>query len=496
MAIGAAILFLGSTPFWRGGRNDNGVWDFTHKLWSAVLFTVAGALIYVIGIFAISAALSSLFSVNISRVIEHWLLPIGLGFLAPMAWLSMLPAHDETDEDSLRHAGFISRAVGFLGAWILAPLTLIYAFILIAYGVKIVLTQSLPNGEIAALVTPFLIIGTLTWLVLDPPFIRKKRLARLFRKAWFVLMIPAALLLAVAVFVRIGEYGWTVERYLLILATVWALGVALWFTLRKEEHRDIRIIPGFAALLLAFASFGPWGADGFSAMNQSGRLHKALMANDMLDEAGRLKPQDVLQITNEKSAHTAKGALNYLVGNNQNKRVLRYIGVDEKSVLDQVGKNSLRFSRDVIQKRFGLDEVRDEDERFSPHAYISYTNPAQHIAVRGYDFISAKHNRIFNLQNDSFFHEVQLGDYEVSTKNVTIRVVREGETLSTVHILDWLRAQDLGQDKSVPPLVLYAAGEVEIALYLVSTHYTDSDTQQGGSLEYRLLSKGIDIPGD
>ncbi|MBL4871289.1 MAG: DUF4153 domain-containing protein, partial [Robiginitomaculum sp.] len=191
MAIGAAILWLGSAAFWKQKRNDVAVWDFTHKIWSAVIFTVAGSVIYLIGVFAISAALKSLFNVNIRDFVQDWMFPIGFAFLAPMAWMSMIPRHDEDDSDSLRNPGFISRAVGFLGTWILAPLTLVYALILLAYMVKILMTQSVPNGEIAQLVTPFLIIGTLTWLILDPPFIQAKRLARWFHKFWFPLMIPA-----------------------------------------------------------------------------------------------------------------------------------------------------------------------------------------------------------------------------------------------------------------------------------------------------------------
>jgi len=84
----------------------------------------------------------------------------------------------------------------FMGTWLLSPLTLIYALILIAYGFKIVLAGSLPKGEIAQLTTPFLIIGTLTWLLLS---------------------IPAAILLAISIAVRIDEYGFTTERIALLI---------------------------------------------------------------------------------------------------------------------------------------------------------------------------------------------------------------------------------------------------------------------------------------
>ena len=356
-----------------------------------------------IGIFSISAALKSLFGLSIRDLVEDWLMPIGLGFLAPMAWMSMVPRPGEDDDsDSLRNPGFISRAVGFLGTWILAPLTLVYALILLAYVVKIVLSRSLPNGEIAQLVTPFLIIGTLTWLILDPPFIQEKRLARWFSKIWFPLMIPVAVLLAVAVFIRIGEYGWTIERYLLVLASVWALGTALWFTFRGEARRDIRIIPGFAAALLAIGSIGPWGADGFSAISQNARLEKALAANDMLGADGYLKPAADIKLDNEEMSQTANGALGYLIKHKKRGHIARYINSTEnfKFTEGEDSEGSLDYT--AIQKRFKLNNV-DMPSRYGPKGNsVNYHNADTTFSVKGYDTLSVRQYQNLRTEKTSY----------------------------------------------------------------------------------------------
>ena len=217
MAVGAVLLVLGNMVIWRQSRNDLHVWDFTHKLWTGAIFSVVGSIIFFLGVIAIQFALKSLFGLRINDLSEHLLLPLGLGFLAPLYWMSTLPAVDEPYEELYAAPSFVSKAVAFLGTWLLAPLTLIYAAIILAYGVKIVLAGSLPKGEIAQLVTPFLIVGTLTWLLLEPPFVKARVLAKLFRKLWFPISIPAALLLAVAVCTRVNEYGLTPERVALIL---------------------------------------------------------------------------------------------------------------------------------------------------------------------------------------------------------------------------------------------------------------------------------------
>jgi hypothetical protein len=481
MAIGAAILYLGSASFFRQKRDDVAVWDFTHKLWTAVIFTVAGSVIYVAGVFAISGALKSLFQLNIRDLVEDWLLPIGLGFLAPMAWMSMVPRHDDDDADSLRNPGFVSRAVGFLGAWILAPLTMVYALILMAYGVKILLNWSLPNGEIAALVTPFLIVGTLTWLILDPPFIQEKRLARWYSKTWFMFMIPAAVLLAIATFVRINAYGWTIDRYLLVLASIWALGLALWFTLRKTPHHDIRIIPGFAALLLAVASFGPWGADGFSAINQGSRLHSALIANDMLDHDGKLKAQDELIVTDEAAAKRAKGAFRYLKKGKKQHRLERYILADET----------------VTEKRFGLDKVQIND-RYNRNDHRQYSAPEEPISISGYNYISRRQNRTgFSKTKTGFGQEIKFGLYTIKNNKEDLVLTKNREELARFNIVTWLREQPADGDGTLelePRQMLFKDADIEIVFHLMNANFT-VDQYQGKFIyaEYFVLAKGVDI---
>ena len=273
MPVGAVLLLLGNAVLWTKPRDDLHVWDFTHKIWTGAGFAFLGSIIFFLGVMAIQEALKSLFGLNIRDLTEHLLLPIGLGLLAPLYWLSTVPRVDEPYDELIDNPGFVSKAVAFLGTWLLSPLTLIYAVILLAYAVKILISGSLPKGEIAQLTTPFLLIGTLTWLVLEPPFIKEKALAKLFRKVWFPISIPAAIMLAIAVFVRVGEYGFTPERVLLMLIVSWSLGLGFWFTFGLKDKRDIRIIPGFGATLLLI---GTLGSGWLSIASQYSRLDSSL----------------------------------------------------------------------------------------------------------------------------------------------------------------------------------------------------------------------------
>ena len=287
MAVGAVLLALGNAVGWRRPRNDLHIWDFTHKLWTGAVMATVGSVIFLLGLLAIMEALKTLLGIDVESLVVEFLMPIGFGLLAPLYWMSTLPAVDEPYEELYDNPGFVSKAIGFLGTWLLAPLSMIYAAIILIYGVKILFAMNLPKGEIAALTTPFLLIGTLTWLVLEPPFIQKNALARWFRWLWFPVSIPVALLLAVAVFVRVQAYGVTEERYALILVVIWSLGLGLWFLFRKETDRDIRIVPGLGAILLLMGTFS---ALPVSLKSQTNRAQEIVADLNLLDANNKITP--------------------------------------------------------------------------------------------------------------------------------------------------------------------------------------------------------------
>jgi len=157
--------------------------------------------------------------------------------------------------------------------------------IILTYGLKILMAWDLPKGEVAALTTPFLIVGALTWLVLEPPFIQKNSLARWFRWLWFPVSLPAAALLGIAIYIRIDQYGYTEQRVALVLAVIWALGIGTWFTIKKESARDIRLVPGVGAALLLIGSFT---AQPLSVLNQTQRAKGLMHALELVDDSGTL----------------------------------------------------------------------------------------------------------------------------------------------------------------------------------------------------------------
>ena len=444
MGVGASILILGNMVRWRRSRNDLHVWDFTHKLWSGAVFATVGSIIFTLGLIFITEAVKSLFGLRLDSLTEDVLLPIGLGFLAPLYWLSTLPPANEDYQELSEDPNFVSKAISFLGTWLLTPLILIFALILVAYGVKIILAGTLPKGEIAQMTLPFLIIGTLTWLVLEPPFIQKKFLAKTFRKLWWLVSIPASILLMIAVFVRIREYGYTPERFALVGAVIWTLSLGLWYCLAPKAKRDIRMIPGLAATLLFI---GTLSAGWISHVNQAIRFETFLNASGVVSE-GNVIASDA-KTTDMDSARKAKSAFRYLLKNDGEERLQK--SLQKLGISDLV---STETSEDIL-KKLGLDEISN-----AITGSLVYERPNEPLSISGYDQLWGPYHP-YEGNERRLLGEIE--NYKLWQRNKQITLEQSAETLAVFDLQQWVDEyrNEIASDGYVAPNIKFYQSETQ-----------------------------------
>jgi hypothetical protein len=84
-------------------------------------------------------------------------------------------------------------------------------------------------------------------------------------------MVVPLVLLVIAVSERVSDYGVTPERFGLALFALF-LGLVLIVQVAPRWRGDIRFIPALGALVLFFASFGPWGIVPVTVRSQTDRL--------------------------------------------------------------------------------------------------------------------------------------------------------------------------------------------------------------------------------
>jgi hypothetical protein len=147
------------------------------------------------------------------------------------------------------------------------PLISLYLVILLCYEAKILITLSLPIGWVSYLVLIFAIFGILSFLLIHPIAKETGNLwMRTFSKWFYFLLVPLLGLLFWAILYRVNLYGFTHERYYVLLLSIWLTVVVAYFIFNKQPK--IKFIPVSMCLFGLLSIAGPQSADSISKNSQ------------------------------------------------------------------------------------------------------------------------------------------------------------------------------------------------------------------------------------
>lgn len=439
-------LWLSVAAFTKVGTKDarediqNRFWWFNHRAVTTGVIAIVGFIIISIGVFAIEQSLAVLFGFDVSKLFYEYILPITGVFLAPFYWFSTIPQLEEYRDGELDEPEFLSRAIGFMGQFVLAPLLLIYAIILLAYAAQIMFTRSLPEGTLGWMVLGFTITGAANWLLLHPAFMRSRLLVRLFRAYWFYITIIPIALYAVAVWIRIDTYGLTPERLLLVAGGIWATSLTVAFL--SKRFADIRLIPAIAAILLLVVSIGPWNMVNSALLNQGQRLQVAL--ETVAWTAAEPEVEWPLEL-----ARQANGAVRYL-SRHKGEAILDEIfsplGVERSEWDETPGK---------LKEMLHLPPLNEGAWRSG----FYLTPPTEPSPVD----IGA--TPIFVGQVGIYdYKPVKLGAWELRLSGADLQFWENDIQVKTVNLTDWIASQDIAAGHVTNPLLTFTVDERKFAV--------------------------------
>jgi Domain of unknown function (DUF4153) len=286
--LGGLVPLLMISPFMAVGAKQGSIWLFNLRLGLAIILALIVGLVFGGGLSAVIAGLDFLLGIKLSNNIYEraWLLAMTL--VGPVYGLSLVPRNLTEEVDLSVHQGsLMERGVSVLVNYVMVPMVLIYALILHAYAIKILTIGELPKGQIGTIVSLFAFGGTATWLLGWPWRETGTKLLQWFMRGWFWLLPIPAVLLSLAIWRRVTDYGVTPDRYGIALVAVWTALVFVYLVLRRNRA-DMRVILGAAAALLLLGSFGPQGAYSTTGVSQFSRL------KNFLDSKGVLKDGTVI----------------------------------------------------------------------------------------------------------------------------------------------------------------------------------------------------------
>jgi hypothetical protein len=281
----AAHMLVAVTPF--TSKNELlGFWQYNKTLFLRLLISGLFAHVMFAGFAFALAALDNLFGMHIPnrRYPELWALIIG-GFM-PCFFLSGVPKTFENPERLTDYP----KALKIFAQHILLPIVIVYLVILYAYMTKILIAWDWPQGWVSKLILGFSGTGILSLLLLEPlgidgvlPWVRSA-------KRWFyVSLLPLTVMLFLAIWRRVNEYGITEGRYLGLALAVWLALIIPYFLFSREK--SMKFIPASLCVFTILIAFGPWGMTQLSEQSQVVRLTAVLEQNGIL-VSGKVKKAD------------------------------------------------------------------------------------------------------------------------------------------------------------------------------------------------------------
>jgi uncharacterized protein DUF4153 len=260
-----------------GVDEQNGFWHYNKALF--IRFLMAGVFAAVLygGLAVAIAALDKLLGVDVPNEAYGRLWMVMAFVFTTWFFLGGVP----DDLAALEQQRDVPAVLRVFAQYVLVPIVVIYLVILTLYLGKVLIERQWPSGWIGYLVSSVTTIGILAWLLVRPLEDTEQRWVRTYTRGFYVAILPAIVMLWLAIGKRVAQYGVTERRYFMIVLSVWWAGIAIYYTLGKS--RNIKVIPATLCLLGLVTFLGPWGAYRVSLASQRGRL-------DRLAAQYRLRP--------------------------------------------------------------------------------------------------------------------------------------------------------------------------------------------------------------
>ncbi|TVP77859.1 MAG: DUF4153 domain-containing protein [Puniceicoccaceae bacterium] len=300
----ALHLGIALIPSLKGGGTRS-LWNFNLSCFLRYFFSSVNAALLFGGLALGLLSIDKLFEIGLKENLYAQLWMFCAFFVHPMLFLGGLPRLDHLETKSA-----FPRPLRFSLAFIGLPLVLLYLIILYAYLAKIILQWSWPDGWVAMPIFVLAVVSLLTYL-LSLPLPKTENWARLYHRWLFRLLLPLAIVLFLALQIRLGDYGMTINRYLGLALAIWLFGIALAYLIRPAL--SIAWLPGSLLVVSLFSIYtGPFGAFGWSERAQLERLRG--MAADM----GAIENGVLVPATREPEPEIVENfqsALRYLLTN-------------------------------------------------------------------------------------------------------------------------------------------------------------------------------------
>ncbi|MDN5087919.1 DUF4153 domain-containing protein [Aliarcobacter butzleri] len=243
--IAICISFLLYIPFHNEQKDNQRFLNWAINIIESIVISSIFGIILFVSLYIAITSIVILFDLRIEKfVYAQYLAIIVFGVFCTHYFLLSLNKNPQTSELNLT---FYNKIGNFFSKYILTTIVGIYSLILLGYIIKILFLQEWPNGVVVWLSLTFAIFSLFTYVFWTPYENRYKKLLI------FVALIQLSLLF-VAIYMRITQYGWSTNRYMIVLTAIWLVAAFVYILIYKKYRYD-HIFLAFA-LMLFISQYG------------------------------------------------------------------------------------------------------------------------------------------------------------------------------------------------------------------------------------------------
>ena len=272
LGIALFCMMLWAPFIFRKSNNDT-FWQHAQSIIFGLLTAIFFSIIVYGGLAAALYAIEKLFHIDIRSIRYEQLGIIIFGVFGVNFFLSQIPKYPLFLE--VRPYSKIKR---LFSKNILAPIAIIYFVILFVYTAKILINMTWPTGTLSWIIVAFSFVAIVSFLFLTP-YLKKSTLTQ--RLIWLAIFLQT-IMLGMALWMRVEEYGITYNRYLLALFGLWLVLMSLYFMLFGKAQQKWLFF--FASIFILFSQFGPYSAHTMTKQSQTARLIKLIETADPRSE--------------------------------------------------------------------------------------------------------------------------------------------------------------------------------------------------------------------
>lgn len=223
--IGFVLLSLSYFRFISQIQDNKYIIEYIIHGFYSIVFSIFSSLILFLGTLLIFESLEYLFSIEIENIYRNDIWAFIFIIIFPFLFLSNILKFNYNNK-LLPMSSMLIRNI-------LVPLVFVYALILYAYFIKILIIQEVPKGELSWMICTFLVISLLVKLLLVL-LEKKNRFIEVFENYFYILILVPIGFLILSIYQRVEQYGITEARYTLMLFALWFVLQFFMYLIKKD----------------------------------------------------------------------------------------------------------------------------------------------------------------------------------------------------------------------------------------------------------------------